>query len=53
MRWLLIVLLISVGALVYLASALTRHVLRLRKTRPEESTQKELDSESGLDDSNT
>jgi hypothetical protein len=50
MRWLLIVLLVSVGALVYLASALTRHVLRQRNTLPQESSQKELDAESGPDD---
>jgi len=49
MRWLLVVLLVSVGALVYVASALTRHVLRQRNARPQESTQKELDS--GSDDS--
>jgi hypothetical protein len=33
MRWLLVVLLISVGALVYVAGALTRHVLRQRGAR--------------------
>jgi len=49
MRWLLIVLLVSVGALVYVASALTRHVLRQRNTRPQENTPKELDAESSLD----
>ncbi len=36
MRWLLIGLLISVGALLFAAGAMVRHVLRQRRLRPDE-----------------
>jgi hypothetical protein len=45
MRWLLIGLLISVGALLFLAGAVTRHIMRQRRTQSDDAVGKPGDSE--------
>ncbi len=45
MRWLLIGLLISVGALLFAAGAMVRHVMRQRRSRVDETSNAELSLE--------